>query len=56
MRRGDVSLLLSARFKETLSRLKYLIFMIMSGSLLSAHFIILKLEKTIAKGDRSKEI
>ena len=30
--------------------------MIMAKSLLEAYFIILKLEETIAKGSRSKEI
>ena len=36
--------------------MKYRVFMIMARNLLKAYFIILKLEETIAKRNRSKEI
>ena len=36
--------------------MKYRVFMIMARSLLLDDFIILKLEETIAKSDKSKEI
>ena len=43
--------------KGTLYRLKYRVFMIMARRLLfKAYFIILKIEETSTKSDRSKEV